>query len=157
MRAIPVALLALAGAPAAALCSGDTFEREYAQADLLVRARLDSEQLINHDEPIPAAQRGRLGDDFPVMIYRLKIDGVYKGRAAPTETLFQVWHSGRFPIDQGRDYLLFLSRYPKRAGLPSATQGATYVRHACGQSKPWVELDGATRAKLGRLAVRPPS
>lgn len=149
---LAIALGALASAtPAAALCSGDTFDREYAGADLVVRARLVSERLIHHDEPIPAALRRRFGADFPVMIYGLGVRGIYKGHAARTETLFQVWHSGRFPMDQGADYLLFLTRHPEGADMPDASQGAYYVRHACGQSKAWQELDQGTRSLLSRL------
>jgi hypothetical protein len=150
--AVSMALAAFAAAaPASALCSGESFEREYAEADLVVRARLVSERLVHEDEPFSVEYRRRWGEDSPVMIYRLEVSDVFKGRAADAETLFQVWHSGRFVMDQGQDYLLFLTRYPERAGQPSAERGATYVRHTCGQSKPWAELNGATRARLGRL------
>ena len=151
--ALPTLLVA---APAAALCSGDTFEREWADAELVVRARLLDEQLIFRDGPLPASFREYWGEDLPVMLYRLELDGIYKGQARSTELLFQVWYSGRFVMDQGKDYLLFLNRYPARDGQPTAERGTVYVRNACGQSKPWAELPDDVLNRLGTLPVSSP-
>lgn len=135
-----------------ALCSGASLEREYREADVVVRARLVSEIRVWDDEP-SAAFRAQWGEYFPVVLYRLRVSRVFKGRPGPRINLFQEVTSGRFDIDLDKDYLLFLNYIRPYHGRPVAARGAMYVRYACGQSKPWQEVRQADLARLRDLSV----
>jgi hypothetical protein len=150
---IAALLLALPAAPAAAVCSGASLEEEYRGADFVVRARLVAETRLWDDEPSPAV-RAIWGTSGHVLLYRLRVLETFKGAPGTRLPLFQEVNSGRFEIDPDRDYLLFLNRIAPYPGRPAAARGATYVRHACGQSKPWVEVEDGTPARLRRLAAR---
>jgi hypothetical protein len=153
MRAAAFLLLLAAAAPAGAVCSGSTVDREYREADVVVRARLVAEMRVTDDEPSPA-WRARWGSYSPVMLHRLRVVQRFKGRPDPEIGLFQEVTSGRFEVDVGRDYLLFLTYHPPSPARPSAARGAMYVRFACGQSKPWDDVAprdlGRVRALSGR-------
>ena len=142
----------LAGAsPAAALCSGDTVAREYRDADLVVRARLVSELRTWDDSP-SAAYRAQWGPGGVVTLYGLKVLETFKGRPGPRVALFMEHNSGAFYVDADKDYLLFLRYLRPYPGRPAAARGATYVKYACGQSKPWSRVRAGDLAQLRRLA-----
>jgi len=143
----------LFASPAAALCSGESLAREYREADLVIRARLVAETNVHDDAPSPGWRR-QWGDYSPVVLYRLTVGQVFKGRPGPHVALFQERSSGRFEIGWDEDYLLFLHYIRPHPGRPAAARGATYVRYACGQSKRWREVAPAVRMRLGRLAER---
>jgi hypothetical protein len=152
-RAIAAALLLLRAAGVAALCSGASVDREYREADVVVRAWVVAETLIADDEPSPA-WRARWGDYSPVMLNRLRVLDVFKGRPGPAITLFQEVTSGRFPVDMGTDYLIFLNYDRPSPHRGSAARGAMYVRYACGQSKPWSEVNPRDLARVRFLSRR---
>lgn len=150
---LAVALLALLASPARAVCSGASLEQEYREADLVVRARLVAESSVWDDEP-SAASRAQWGDYYPVRLYRLRVLERFKGSPGPRIILFQEVTSGRFDIDRDKDYLLFLNYSRPSRGRPSAARGATYVRHACGQSKPASEVPARDLAGLRAMSSR---
>jgi hypothetical protein len=137
--------------PVAALCSGAGLEREYREADVVVRARVSAETRVHDDRPGPAAQ-ARWGEYFPVSLHRLEVLETFKGAPGPTVELFQQITSGAFPLDLGGEYLLFLHYHRPAPGLGSAARGAVYVRHTCGQSKTWAAVSRANLASVHMLA-----
>jgi hypothetical protein len=152
LRAAAAALLLLHPAAADALCSGAGVDREYREADVVVRALVVAETRVADDEPSPA-WRARWGDYSPVMLHRLRVLEIFKGRPGPAVTLFQEGTSGRFDVDMGSEYLIFLNydRPLRRRG--SAARGAMYVRYACGQSKLWSSVDRRDLARIRTLAA----
>ncbi|HEX8643395.1 MAG TPA: hypothetical protein VF702_05710 [Allosphingosinicella sp.] len=134
--AFAVSLVLLAAAPAHALCSGSTVDREYRVADVVVRATVIAETRVHEDEPSPA-WRARWGEYSPVLVHRLRVVRRFKGRPGPEIRMFQEVTSGSFHMDVGGDYLLFLTYYRPSRDRPPAARGAMYIRYACGQSKPW--------------------
>jgi hypothetical protein len=153
LRGLSAATLLLHALPAAAACSGASLEQEYREADLVVRARLVASTRVWDDEP-SGAVRARWGDSGHALLYRLRVVGRFKGSPGPAIALFQEVNSGRFEIDVDKDYLLFLNYIPPSRHRPTAARGATYVRHACGQSRPWNELAPTALAQLRRLSPR---
>ena len=154
VRVLAAALLLPSAGAADALCSGAGVDREYREADVVVRARVVAETLVADDEP-SAAHRARWGDYSPVLLNRLRVLEVFKGRPGPAIALFQEVTSGRFPVDMGSDYLIFLNYSRPFPGRGSAARGAMYVRYACGQSKPWNNVDARDLARVRALSRRP--
>ena len=141
------------GEPALALCSGASVDREYREADVVVRARIVSERWVHTDYPT-AQDIGRWGSYFPVTLHRLRVSEVFKGAPGPVINLFQEVTSGRFPVDRGEEYLIFLSYLRPYPGRGTAARGAMHVRFACGQSKPWREVRRHDLARLRRISAR---
>lgn len=152
-RVIGTALLLLAAAPAQALCSGASVDREYRQADVVVRALVVAETRVTDDEP-SAAFRARWGDYSPVLLHRLRVLEVFKGRPGPSVNLFQEVTSGRFPVDLDSEYLIFLNYHLPSPWRGSAARGAMYVRYACGQSKLASAVHPRDLARLQALSRR---
>lgn len=73
---------------------------------------------------------------------------MFKGKAGRSVNLFETVDSGRFGVDLGEEYLIFLSYYPPAKFRPLAAQGATFVRHTCGQTKNW---GGVSPSEVARL------
>lgn len=153
VRALAVAWLMLGAAPAGALCSGASLEQEYRSADLVVRALVVAETRVTDDEP-SADYRARWGDHSPVLLNRLRVLETFKGRPGPSIKFLQEVTSGRFGVDLGREYLIFFNYIRPRPGRGIEARGAVYVRHACGQSKPWSEMAPGVLARLRAWARR---
>jgi hypothetical protein len=138
--------------PVAALCSGATVEREFREADLVIRARLVSETATWDDAPSAAYQKKwGLGD--LVSLYGLKVVEVFKGAPGARVEMFMEHNSGAFYVDMDKDYLLFLRYIRPYPGRPAAARGATDMKYACGQSKPWSEVRARDLARLRGLAA----
>lgn len=150
-RTLAAACLVAITSPAAAICTGASVDREYRTADVVVRAAVTAETRVTDDEPSPE-YRARWGEYSPVMLHRLRVVEVFKGRPGPTINLFQEVNSGRFDVDMGTEYLLFLSYYTPSTRRPTAARGAMYVRFACGQSKPWRDVTRSARARLSAIS-----
>jgi hypothetical protein len=148
VKAIVVTVLAVGASPAAALCSGASLEQEYREADLVVRALVVAETRVSDDEP-SAEYKARWGDYSPVLLNRLRVLEVFKGRPGPSIKFFQEVSSGRFDLDLGREYLLFLNYHRPPPGAEA--RGAVYVRYSCGQSKSLSEVEPGTPLRLRAL------
>jgi hypothetical protein len=146
-----ILLLGLAASPARAVCSGASLDQEFREADVVVRARLVSEIRVWDDEP-SAAFRARWGESGHVILYRLAVLEAFQGRPGPHISFFQEVNSGRFDLDIDKDYLLFLNFIRPYPGRPVAARGAMYVRHACGQSRLWSEVQPRDLTALRRLS-----
>lgn len=147
------ALLLLAGSPARAVCGGESMDREFREADVIVRARLVSEVNAWDDAP-SAAFRARWGDGSRVVLYGLRVREVFKGAPGPRIAFFEERNSGAFYLDMDKDYLLFLYFIRPYPGRPSAARGAMRMKYACGQSKLWEEVKPRDLARLRALSAR---
>jgi len=153
-RAMRIALFLsslLLSAPAHAVCTTATLERDYRDADVVVHALVTAETFVADDEITPAF-RARWGDYSPVTLHRLRVIEIFKGRPGPTINLFETVDSGRFGVELGADYLLFFSYHRPYRGRGSAARGAMYIRHTCGQTKRWKAVTPAEAAKVRALA-----
>lgn len=133
-----------------AICSGGTVAQEYKDASIVVRARLISETDAWDDEPSLIFQN-RWGDGGLVSLYGLKVLQVFKGMPEKRVNIYMPHNSGAFYIDSNKDYLLFLNRIPRYKKRPTLAAGAFTIIYACGQSKPWTEVEGAALARLRQL------
>lgn len=101
-----LAIAALCGSPtiAWAVCPDGplSVEREYREAVAIVVARVESEH------PTPNPPRGH--DEGTT--YRVKVTERVQGKAAGTVNLLSENNSGRFPMEVGETYLLFISKGP---------------------------------------------
>ena len=143
----------LVAEPASALCSGATVQQEFREADVVVRASLVSELNVWDDEP-SASFRAQWGDSANVVLYRLKVLETFKGKPGSRIRFFEERNSGAFYLDVDKEYLLFLNFIRPYKGRPAAADGAVEVRYACGQSKPWREVQPATLKTLRGLSAR---
>lgn len=153
MLRVAALLLPALATPAHALCTSATLTQDYRQADLVVRVIVTAETRAADDEA-GIAFRKRWGDYSPVTLHRLRIVEVFKGRPGPLVNLFETVDSGRFGVDLGSEYLMFLSYYPPAKSRPTAAQGATFVRHTCGQTKDWKQVSRSEIARLRALNTR---
>ncbi len=149
--AIAVALISISGAHA--LCSGGTVAQEYRDASIVVRARLVSQIDAWDDEP-SLSFKSRWGDGDLVSLYGLKVLQVFKGAPERRVNVFMPHDSGAFYIDPDKDYLLFLNRIHPEKGTPAAAARAFTVDYACGQSKPWAEVDRTAMQQLRQMPNR---
>jgi hypothetical protein len=158
-------IVTLAGLPleeARAACSyrgtlyaTTSLAEEFRDSQWAVRARL----LSASDNP--SRREVEEGLEAPWTIYRLQLLRAYKGRVPRTITFFTGRDSGGFYMDRpwagpdiGGEYLLFLNPIAPHPELPREARGAVFVNYACGQSRPWQEVDEADRQELERLASR---
>lgn len=148
-----IALTTLVASPASALCSGATVQQEFYEADVVVRATLVSELNIWDDEP-SASFRAQWGDSGNVVLYRLKVLETFKGKPGSRVRFFEERNSGAFYLDADKEYLLFLNYIRPYSGRPAAAEGAVEVRYACGQSKPWREVQLATLKAIRSLSAK---
>lgn len=146
-------LVLVAASPAQAVCSGETVQQEFREADVVVRVRMVSEINAWNDEP-SAAYRARWGGGGPVVLNGLRVLEIFKGRPGPRIRFFQERNSGAFYLDMDKDYLLFLNYIRPYPGRPTAARGAMRVKYACGQSKLWNEVQARDLATLRRLSGR---
>lgn len=153
MRDMVVALLLVGATPAGALCSGASLDREYREADLVVRVKVVAETRATDDEP-SAHFRARWGDYSPMLLNRLRVLEVFKGRPGPSIKFLQEVDSGRFDVDLGREYLIFFNYHRPHPRRGTEARGAVYVRYACGQSKPWPEVAPGVLSRLRAWARR---
>ena len=152
VRLLPFLLLVLHASPAWAVCSGASVDQEYREADVVVRARVVAGRRIHGGDEPSSAYRARWGEYTPVMFHRFRVSEVFKGRPGPLINLFQEVTSGRFEVDVGQDYLIFLNYIRPYPGRGSAVRGAMYVRYACGQSRPWQQATPRTLERLRALS-----
>ena len=151
MRPSISAFLALLVAqPGHAVCTTANLDEDYGQADVVVRASVVAETYVIDDE-VGAAYRSKWGDYSPVTLDRLRVVEVFKGRPGPAINLFEEVSSGRYGVEFGKEYLLFLTYYRPFSGRGSAARGAMYVNHTCGQTKPWIKVKSAELARLRSL------
>jgi hypothetical protein len=154
VRPIFVSMLAtLLAQPAYAVCTTASLDEDYRQADVVVRVRVVAETYVIDDE-VGAAYRAKWGDYSPVTLHRLRVVEVFKGKPGPAINLFEEVSSGRYGVSFGKEYLLFLTYYRPFPGRGSAARGAMYVRHTCGQTKPWSEVKSVELARLKSLRRR---
>ena len=146
-----VLLILSSGTPALAVCSGASVQREYREADLVLKARLVGQTDTWTDTPDVAYSR-RWGSGALVTRYDLVPLQMFKGATGNRIRLFEGHDSGAFYLDPNRDYLLFLSYYPRSRRLPTEARGAVYVRYACRQSKAWNEVRARDMAEVRRLS-----
>ena len=127
--------------------------QEFREADVVIRATLVSELNVWDDEP-SASFRAQWGDGGIVVLYRLKVLEIFKGKPGSRIRFFEERNSGAFYLDADKEYLLFLNYIRPSNGRPAAAEGAVEVRYACGQSKPWREVQPATLKALRSLRAK---
>jgi hypothetical protein len=127
--------------------------QEFREADVVVRATLVSELNVWDDEP-SASFRAQWGDSANVVLYRLKVLETFKGKPGSRIRFFEERNSGAFYLDVDKEYLLFLNYIRPYKGRPRAADGAVKVRYACGQSKPWHDVQPATLKFLRALSAK---
>lgn len=150
--AIPLAIgLILVCQPAHAVCSTASLEQDYAEADVVVRARVVAETVVVDDEPTPAVT-ARWGTYFPMSLHRVRVIEIFKGRPGPTINLLEEVSSGRYGVTLGNEYLLFFTYHRPSEDRGSVARGAMYVRHTCEQTRHWNEVSSTYRARLRSLA-----
>ncbi len=133
-------------------CSGASVDKEFAEADVVVRASVIGETDSWGDEP-DAAYLRQWGTGEPVVTYRLRVESVFKGKPGAIIGFYEERDSGAFYMDPLKDYLLFLKRYTLGDVRANAAKGAYYERYACGQSKLWMAVDLAAKAQLEALST----
>jgi hypothetical protein len=149
-------MLSLLAAPTlAAICSTASIEQAYREADVVAHVRVVAETRITDDEP-SAAWQARWGEYSPVLLHRLRVKRTFKGQPGPEIRMFQEVTSGRFEVDLGGEYLLFLHyyRYRPHKGSGSIVRGAMRVKYACGPSQRWSTVKPGDLPRLNRLAAR---
>lgn len=129
-------LICLVTSPAYGLCTTATTEQDHRQADIVVRAVVTAETTATDDEP-NAEFENSWGEYSPTRLSKLRVLEIFKGKPGQSVKLFQTLDSGRFDAQLGKEYLFFISYYPITHTIPSVARGATFIRHACGQSKLW--------------------
>jgi hypothetical protein len=99
------AALTLVVVPVAAVCLNGfpSVEDEYNKCDMVFIGHVVSEQPEPEDPP-----RYLEGTTYTV-----RVDEVLRGKPSPTLRLFSENSSGRFPMEVGGKYLLFLHRDPR--------------------------------------------
>jgi hypothetical protein len=99
------AALTLVVVPVAAVCVNGfpSVEDEYKQSDMVFIGHVVSEEPEPEDPP-----RYLEGTTYTV-----RVDEVLRGKPSPTLRLFSENSSGRFPMEVGGKYLLFLHRDPR--------------------------------------------
>jgi hypothetical protein len=154
LASLLVVALAFMPFPAAALCSDADLPEDFREADIVARVRVVSENRVADDEP-SASFVARWGDYSPVVLDRLRVVETFKGRPGPSIRFFQTIDSGRYDLELGEEYLIFLHYYRPYPGSGSIVRGAMYVKHACGQSEEWSKVSQSKLAAVRRLSSRP--
>lgn len=148
LLALPTTASALCGY-AGVLYLRPTLHREFADADHVVRVRVESE-VSSHGFP------GVAEDDPPWVAYRLLVLDDFKGTAPSRLTYLTMRDSGAFYLGgAGEEFLLFLG--PSQADtpdMPSLAAGA-FSSNYCGNSRSWAEVTADERRTLARLAGPP--
>lgn len=154
-RAFIAVVALITASPADALCiyhgvdnAKTTLEQEFRDSRWVVRAHVTSADYHWSDE------------DESWTFYRLKVVQSFKGNLRNRFTFFTERNSGGFYMD-GKDatpdldgdYLLFLTRLPRRSDPPAA-HGAFWVNYNCGQSKPWAQVSQDELRRLRLLSSR---
>lgn len=134
-----VPFICIVTSPAYALCTTASIEQDYLQADIVVRAVATAETTVADDEP-NAEFKNSWGEYSPVRLNKLRVIEIFKGKSEQSANLFQTLDSGRFDVELGNEYLLFMSYYPISSTTPTVARGSTFIRHPCGQSKLWKAL-----------------
>lgn len=86
-------------------------EQEYQQSDLVFVGRVTAAKAVPEAKPFDEGTR-----------YKIQVKKTFRGRPGHTLTVFSENSSGRFPMNIGVDYLVFLSpsRVLKNSGLAPA-------------------------------------
>lgn len=123
-----------------------TVAGEFKDAMTALRGRIVSSREIPAPKRKPDADAG--------VLYRLRVDKVFKGEAVREASYYTERNSGGLYLDQGKDYFLFLN--PPMHGDPAldAGFGALILNYACGQSKAWDTVSAAESKALDALAAR---
>lgn len=145
-------LLIVQAVPAWALCTTASPEQDRREADVVVRVLVVAETVVADDEPSQSFI-ARWGRYSPMALHRLRVIEVFKGRPGPSISLLEEVSSGRYGVDLGKEYLLYLTYYRSEPGQGTAAKGAMYVKHTCGQSKPWNEVKAAELVTLRKPAA----
>ena len=145
-----VPLICFVTSPAYALCTTATTEQDYLQADTVVRAVVTAETTVADDEP-NAEFKINWGEYSPVRLSKLRVLEIFKGKPGQSVNLFQTLDSGRFDVQLGKEYLFFVTYYPITNTTPLVAQGATFIRHTCGQTKLWKAVSSTELTLLEAL------
>ncbi len=152
--------------PAQALCMyyGKTFQKsddkdsagrlnakttvagEFKDAMTALWGRVVSSREVPVRKSKPDAQAG--------VVYRIRVDKVFKGDAVREASYYTERNSGAFYLDQGEDYLLFLNPPMHDDPALGVAPGVLIVNYACGKSKRWNQLSMADKRALDALAAR---
>lgn len=100
-----VALLAIADSQAVCLLDDYSIEGEYQRSEAVVLASVASERVV----PDPDDPKG-----FAGIIYTLHVQESFRGTPSKTMEVFSENSSGRFPMEKGKAYILFLYRQQGR-------------------------------------------
>lgn len=146
-------LLALAAslacvAPAHALCIYDgelyaktTLSQEFRDSAIVVRGKV-----VSSKDMWPWGEDEEWGT-----VYKIEVEQTYKGAPPPVLTFLTERNSGGFYLDDGVEYLLFLTPWDRTDRWMKVAPGAYGVNYNCGQSRPWAEVPTAERTRLGRF------
>jgi hypothetical protein len=100
-----VALLATADSQAVCLLDDYSVEAEYQRSEAVVLASVASERVVpDPDDP----------EGFAGIIYTLRVQESFRGTRLKTMEVFSENSSGRFPMEKGKAYILFLYRQEGR-------------------------------------------
>jgi hypothetical protein len=120
-----------------------SLDREFRDATLVVKGDVLSSQEITMPD-------GEDDVDYGVL-YKIRIDHVFKGKAREALAYFSHRDSGGFYLQVGREYLLFLNPLSESDWAKSAS-GAMVVNYNCGQSRQWAEVSLTDRKRLNILS-----
>jgi hypothetical protein len=97
------------------------------------------------------------GEFFAATVYNIRVDQTFKGTVPKTLHYYTENDSGRFNLDVGTPFLLFLKPMPADYEDRKIAPGAFLVNYNCGQSRPWSEISAIDRDQLAALSRRKPA
>jgi len=141
---LAAAALLVSAAPAHALCvyRGDLYGQSTLQGELAESRRVVKATVIDERPMQPWGEDGEVGS-----LYTLRVEQTFKGAPTPTIAVFTERNSGGFYLDTGETYLLFLTDSHRPIWRPHVGN-AFRVNYNCGQSRPWIDIPAADRARL---------
>jgi len=123
-----------------------TIEQEFRDASIVIKGTVLSEKEI----VLTAAGEK---DSEPGVVYRIRVDHVFKGMPANVIENFSEHNSGGFYLDIGGQYLLFLNPMADSDQAKGVASSALRVNYNCGQSQPWNGLKPVADELLSRLST----
>ena len=124
-----------------------TITQEFRDSQLVIRGTILSSEEIAEKPSIP--------DSEPGVLYRIRVDQVFKGNAPKELSLYTERDSGGFYTDIGKQYLLFLNPIEHNDWARKVAPGAMRVNYNCGRSRDWREVPDSDRQQLNALAAKP--
>lgn len=115
---------------------------EFFKADLVFSGTVLSQKYV--EKELPA--RGRMHGDSE-WFYRVNVSEVFKGPAAKVLTVLTFDRDTRYPLDTGRDYLLFAYRYGDLLVIDSCGSNAPLQK----SGKAIASIKGISQAKDGEI------